>query len=86
MSELLKKILVIVFLANLITILVILVFRAVAPFGAVVKYTYTLEKLSPLKPIEEGVFLIKEGENVLQLPVFVMEKEKTFFNIKLPVK
>ena len=67
-----------------------LIYRFFAPFGAEVKYTYSLknnpEIMSDLKPIEEVNFLVKEGNNYLQIPEFVMRNNKVQFSLKLPTK
>jgi len=67
-----------------------LIYKFFAPFGAEVKYTYSLknnpEIMSDLKPIEEVSFLVKEGNNYLQIPEFVMRNNKVQFSLKLPTK
>jgi len=66
------------------------VYKYYAPFGAIVKYTYTLKDnpdvVSQLKPISQTDFLIKEGNNYLQIPEFVMNNDKVTFSLKSPVQ
>jgi len=67
-----------------------LIYKFFAPFGAEVKYTYSLknnpEIMSDLKPIEKVNFLVKERQSYLQIPEFVMNQDKVRFSLKLPTK
>ena len=84
-----KKIKIIIAVVPII-ISVILIYRFFSPFGAEVKYTYSLkdnpEIMSDLKPIEEINFLVKDGNNYLQVPKLVMKNDKVQFNVKLPTR